>query len=44
MDLIREEDLWNAIRKIKNKKKVRLDRVTVEVWKDLGNLGIEVLY
>lgn len=41
--LIREEEVWSTIRKMKNKKAVRSDEILVEVWKILISLGIEWL-
>ena len=43
VDLIREEEVWSAVRKMKNKKAVGPDGVPVEVWKVLGSLGIQWL-
>jgi hypothetical protein len=43
VDLIREEEVWNAVRKIKNKKAVGPDRIPVDVWKLLESLGIKLL-
>lgn len=34
------EEMWSAVKKIKNKKAVGSDRVQVEVWNILGSLGI----
>lgn len=38
--LIKKEEVWNAIGKIKNNKAVGPDGILVEVWRVLGNVGI----
>lgn len=40
VDLIRDEKVWSVIRKMKIKKTVGSNRVTVEEWKVLGSLYI----
>jgi hypothetical protein len=35
--------VWNAVRKMKNKKAVGPDGVSVEIWKALESLGIRWL-
>jgi len=41
--LIREEEIWNDVRKMKNRKAVGPDGIPVEAWKVLGRLGVDWL-
>ena len=43
VDLIREEEVWSAVRKMKKKKAVGPDGVPVEVWQVLGDFGVRWL-
>ncbi|XP_015373984.1 PREDICTED: uncharacterized protein LOC107168940 [Diuraphis noxia] len=42
-NLIREGKVWRVVRKMKNRKVVGPDRISVKPWKVLGRLGVDWL-